>query len=184
MNATAKRVAGFGLLLALALVLGLIDRAIPLSALLGGAMVPGIKLGLANTVLLWAVWRTDPLSCGVLMLLKVVLSGLLYGSLSGMLYSLSGGALSLAVMLGLHALFGRAEKHAAAAVILTSVAGAMAHNTGQVLAAAAAVHTPALLKTYLPVLLLAGAVVGVLTGIVTDRVLRAVRPVGKGGDIL
>ena len=54
MNATTQKITRFGLLTALALVLGLMDRAIPLTALLGGA-APGIKLGLANTVLLYAV---------------------------------------------------------------------------------------------------------------------------------
>ena len=97
-NTSTKRIARFGLLTALALVLGLIDRAIPLTALLGGA-VPGIKLGLANTVLLYAVYLMDWQSCVLLMLTKVVLSGFLFGSLTAILYSLSGGVLSLAVML-------------------------------------------------------------------------------------
>ena len=98
MNASTKRIARFGLLTALALVLGLIDRAVPLTALLGGA-VPGIKLGLANTVLLYAVYLMDWKSCVLLMLTKVVLSGFLFGSLTAILYSLSGGVLSLLVML-------------------------------------------------------------------------------------
>ena len=98
MNKKTKKIALFGLLTALALVLGLMDRAIPLSALLGGA-VPGIKLGLANTVLLYAVYLMDWPSCILLMLTKVVLSGLIFGSLSAIWFSLAGGALSLAVML-------------------------------------------------------------------------------------
>ena len=53
MNSKTKRLAQYGLLTALALVLSYLDRAIPLSALLSG-MVPGIKLGLANTVLMYA----------------------------------------------------------------------------------------------------------------------------------
>ena len=98
MNKKTKKIALFGLLTALALVLGLMDRAIPLSALLGGA-VPGIKLGLANTVLLYAVYLMDWYSAVFLMLVKVVLSGFLFGSLTAILYSLSGGILSLLVML-------------------------------------------------------------------------------------
>ena len=98
MNASTKRIARFGLLTALALVLGLIDRAVPLTAILGGA-VPGIKLGLANTVLLYAVYLMGWKSCVLLMLTKVILSGLLFGSLTAILYSLSGGVLSLLVML-------------------------------------------------------------------------------------
>ena len=98
MNTATRKVAQFGLLTALALVLGLLDRAIPLTALLGGA-APGIKLGLANTVLLYAVYLMNWKSALFLMLTKVLLSGFLFGSLTAILYSLSGGILSLIVML-------------------------------------------------------------------------------------
>ena len=98
MNTTAQKIARFAMLTALSLVLGYFDRAIPLSALLGGA-VPGIKLGLANTVLLYGVYMMGWKDCILLMLAKVGLSGFLFGSLSAMLYSLAGGSLSLAVML-------------------------------------------------------------------------------------
>ena len=97
-DTTAKKVARFGLLVALSLVLGLMDRAIPLTWFLSGA-IPGIKLGLANTVLVYAVYLMDWGSCFLLMLAKVVLSGLIFGSLTAILYSLSGGLLSLLVML-------------------------------------------------------------------------------------
>ena len=218
MNERTKEIARFGLLTALALVLGLIDRAIPLTALLGGA-VPGIKLGLANTVLLYAVYLMNWQSCVLLMLTKVVLSGFLFGSLTAILYSLSGGVLSLAVMLlvrrkpaagalaaGILALAADtwlliqnprptgqrlwaviliAAAFAASVAVLilirkgiirgvigTSLAGAIAHNVGQVLMACAVLHTPQLLITYLPFLIGIGAAVGCLTGVVTERVLK------------
>ena len=98
MNSNAEKVARFGMLTALALVLGWLDRAIPVTWFLSGA-VPGIKLGLANTVLLYAVYLMDWKGCVLLMLAKVFLSGFMFGSMSAILYSLSGGALSLAVML-------------------------------------------------------------------------------------
>ena len=98
MNSTARRVARFGLLTALSLVLGWLDRAIPVTWFLSGA-VPGIKLGLANTVLLYAVYLMDWRGCVLLMLAKVFLSGFMFGSMSAILYSLAGGILSLAVML-------------------------------------------------------------------------------------
>ena len=212
MNRATQKIARFGLLTALALVLGLVDRAIPLTALLGGA-APGIKLGLANTVLLYAVYLMDWKSAVLLMLTKVLLSGFLFGSLTAILYSLSGGVLSLAVMLlfrkhpdrgaltgavlSLGAVIAMMAKNpnlrgqrlwytvliAAAflACVLfyaairkgkirgvpgTSVAGAVAHNIGQVLTAAAVLRTPQLLSFYLPVLIGVGAAVGSLTGIV------------------
>ena len=98
MNSNAGKVARFGMLTALALVLGWLDRAIPVTWFLSGA-VPGIKLGLANTVLLYAVYLMDWKGCVLLMLAKVFLSGFMFGSMSAILYSLCGGVLSLAVML-------------------------------------------------------------------------------------
>ena len=98
MNKGVQRITQFGLLTAMTLVLGLLDRAIPISAFLGSA-IPGIRLGLANTVLLYAVYLMEWKSCVLLMLTKVVLSGFLFGSVSSMMYSFAGGALSLAVML-------------------------------------------------------------------------------------
>ena len=98
MRPQTQRIARFGLLTALALILGLMDRAIPVSALLGGAL-PGVKLGLANTVLLYAVYLMDVKSCILLMLTKVLLSGFLFGSMSAIIYSLAGGVLSLTIML-------------------------------------------------------------------------------------
>ena len=221
MNRRTQMVARFGLLTALALVLGLLDRAIPLTALLGGT-APGIKLGLANTVLLYAVYLMDWQSAVFLMLVKVLLSGFLFGSLTAILYSLSGGVLSLLVMLAVRkrpaagALAAGLLAAAADAALLirnpqprgqrlwcviliaaaciacfitgaairkgkirgvpgTSIAGAIAHNIGQVLTASAVLGTPQLLTTYLPVLAGVGAAVGALTGIVAERVMYALR---------
>ena len=227
MNSTAQRVGRFGLLAALSLVLGYFDRAIPLSALLSGA-VPGIKLGLANTVLLYGVYMLDWRGCVLLMLTKVFLSGFMFGSMSAILYSLFGGVLSLATMLLIRrrpdwgalaiallalmsdvAILARNPRPrgqmlwctilialaCVAAVVVfvfirknpdygvmgTSLAGAVMHNVGQIIAAVWVMHTPQLLYTYLPVLVGIGAAVGGLTGFVAQRVFRALKvPVGNG----
>lgn len=227
MNSKAKIVARFGLLAALSLVLGYFDRAIPITWVLGGA-VPGIKLGLANTVLLYAVYLMDWKTCVALMLTKVFLSGFLFGSMSAILYSLSGGILSLITMLLVRKnpkagaltiaaltalsdafllyrnptpggqmllcviLIALACAAAAAAYIVTgrhpewsvmgtSLAGAVAHNVGQILMASRVLRTPQLLYTYLPVLVGVGALVGALTGFVAQRVFRALRINTLGG---
>lgn len=224
MNSTAGRVARFGLLTALSLVLGYFDKAIPVTWFLSGA-VPGIKLGLANTVLLYAVYLMDWRSCVLLMLAKVFLSGFMFGSMSAILYSLCGGALSLLVMLLVKrsprigalviaalaalsdilllmrnptprgqllwcvilialacvaavAVFIVIGKKPGWAVMGTSLAGAVAHNIGQILAASAMLRTPQLMFTYLPVLVGIGAVVGCLTGLVAQRVFKALRVAG------
>ena len=221
MNPKTQKIARFGLLTALALVLGLMDRAVPVSALLGG-FIPGVKLGLANTVLLYAVYLMDWQSCVLLMLTKVVLSGLIFGSLSAIWFSLAGGTLSLIVMLAVRrnpaaGALSMGILAVAAEILLvvnrttlkgqillfailigigaagcfiiwflirrgvlckvqgTSIAGAVAHNVGQIIAAWFVVRTPMLLNTYLPALIGVGILVGCLTGIVTDRVLKALR---------
>ena len=134
MRPQTQRIARFGLLTALALVLGLMDRAIPVSALLGGVL-PGIKLGLANTVLLYAVYLMDWKSSVILMLTKVVLSGFLFGSLSAIMYSLSGGVLSLLAMLLIRK---RPESGAFATIMMTAAAeiyllGRNPHPKGEML---------------------------------------------------
>lgn len=210
------KVARFGLLTALTLILSWLDR------LVAPDMLFGIKLGLANTVLLFALYTMTWEDCVLLMLVKVALSGFLFSSPTVMLYSLAGSSLSLAVMMlirkrpqwgALAALLAAAAVFiflqgagsagamdrtwnillagaaCAAALVVwilimtgkmsgvtgTSLAGAVAHNTGQVLVASLILRTPALLKSYLPVLVAIGGIVGCLTGIVAERVLAALR---------
>ena len=93
MTAQSKRVALCGLLLALMLVLGYVESLLP--AVSG---VPGIKLGLSNGVLIFAVYMLNVPTAFVLMGLKVALSGMLFGGVSAMIYAAAGGVLSLTVM--------------------------------------------------------------------------------------
>lgn len=84
-NKSAQRVAVSGLLTSLMLVLGLIERQFPLTA-----AIPGIKLGLANSVLLYALYMLGIKQSIVLMLLKALMSWVIYTNMSAMLYSLAG----------------------------------------------------------------------------------------------
>lgn len=107
------------MLTALALVLGYVEYLIPVAP-----AIPGIKLGLGNTVLLYAVYMGSPLEATMLMLAKVFLSSLLFGGgFSAMIYSLAGGVLSLIAMLTLC----RVPK---VGVLAVSAAGAVCHNLG------------------------------------------------------
>lgn len=156
------------LLTAAALVLGYIEGLFP--ALVPG--VPGIKLGLANTVLLYAVYLLPPGSAWALMLAKVVLSSALYAGFGTALFSLGGGVLSLGAMLLVRKLSGESVS-----VIAVSVLGAACHNLGQSLVFAAVGSARAALF-YLPYLLLAAIVTGALTGVVARYAMRAI-PGGK-----
>ena len=168
-NKSAQRVAVSGLLTSLMLVLGLIERQFPLTA-----AVPGIKLGLANSVLIYALYMLGIKQSVVLMLLKALMSWLIYTNMQAMFYSLAGGALSLLAMSALSRIKG-------VSVIGVSALGAVAFNVGQILMAVVMLNTPQLIVTYLPVLMVSGVVTGVLTGVVAQMVMKHLKVIGKKG---
>lgn len=163
-----KSIARFSLLCAMALVLGYFERFIPVAP-----GIPGVKLGLANTVLLYAVYLMGAKSAMLLMLAKVVLSGFLFAGLSGMLYSLAGGLLSLCVML----LLSRLKDDVG--IIGVSVGGAVSHNIGQIAVACMVVESRAVLG-YLPVLMISAVITGTLTGIAAKYAIAALQKAGLG----
>ena len=158
----ASAVAKLGLLTAVAIVLGYFEYLLPVTG------IPGVKLGLANTVLLYALYLIDVPSAILLMFLKVGLSGLLFGGPAAMLYSFAGGALSLFIMI-------LARKSKGLSVVGVSVLGAASHNIAQMTVACFVVETRAILA-YLPILLLAAAVTGTLTGLIARYSFKGLRP--------
>ena len=155
-----KRVTLCGLLLAMMLVLGWVEHLIPINA-----GIPGIKLGLSNGVLIFAVYMLDVPTAYILMVLKVVLSCAFLGNpASMMIYGLAGGLLSLTGMVllsrvkGLHC-------------VTVSMVGGALHNMGQVAAAMLMLHTPNLLY-YMAVLMAVGLACGLLTGVCANLVMK------------
>lgn len=163
---SASIIAKLGLLTAVAIVLGYFEYLLPVTG------IPGVKLGLANTVLLYALYLIDVPSAILLMLLKVGLSGLLFGGPAAMLYSLAGGVVSLCVMI-------LARKSKGLSIVGVSVLGAVSHNIAQMAVACFVVETRAILA-YLPILLLAAAVTGTLTGLIARYTFRGLRPKSAG----
>ncbi len=157
----AGKIARYGLLTGVMLVLGYVESLLP------AAGIPGIKLGLSNTVLLYALYFMGARGALLLGAAKVLLSGLLFGSPAALLYSAAGAALSLAAM----ALLSRAKE---VSVIGVSVSGAVAHNVGQCLVAALFVQPKAVLA-YLPVLLIAAVIAGLVTGVAAKYLLRYIK---------
>ena len=149
------------LLTAAALVLGYVESSFPVAGL------PGVKLGLSNTVLLYALYLMNWKCACVLMVLKVLLSGLLFGGPVAMMYSMAGGALSIAVMILL-------QRLRIFSIVGVSVCGAVCHNIGQILVACFVVKRQALLA-YLPVLLVSAVITGMLTGVVAKYVVKVMR---------
>ncbi len=144
---------------ALALIFSYIELLIPFEF-----GIPGAKLGLANLVIILVLYKTDWKEALLLSVVRIILSGFIFGSLSGILYSLSGGLISLAVM----ALLKRTDKFS---VIGVSMAGGVSHNMGQLFVAMLAVNTYAV-SYYLPVLIIAGLITGTLIGIAAREILK------------
>ena len=143
-NKKAHEVALSGLLFALAIVLSMAESAI--TPLLG--LAPGVKIGLANIVVMYAVFFMGARQALLLVVLKALFTLLTRGPVAGLL-SLCGGLLSLGVMWALYHL-----PHRPTWFIL-SVCGAVAHNLGQ-LAGASVVLSSRLALGYAPVLLVSG----------------------------
>ena len=154
-----KSLALGAMFLSIMMVLGYIERMIPVGS------IPGIKLGLSNSVLLLSLyWLGIPFSF-LLMLAKVLLSGFLYGNPIAMQYALAGGLLSmLGMMLMIYVLKGVSP-------IGAGVVGAVLHNVGQVLVAMLQLQTQNLVY-YMAVLMVAGVVTGFLTGSIASQLMR------------
>lgn len=159
-NRKAERTARFGMFVALAMIMSYIETLIPVSP-----GIPGIKLGLANLVTMVCLFTEGILPAAAVSLVRIVLVGLTFGSLSSMIYSLAGGILSLVSMIAAKksGLFGRTG---------VSVIGGVMHNAGQLTAAALVVEN-AQIFWYFPVLMASGiftgAVIGLLAGLVIER---------------
>ena len=156
----ASKVAQYGLLTALALVLSYLESLVP------PLWVPGVKLGLPNLAVVFALYRLGFKDACAISLVRVVLVALLFGNGAGLAYSIAGAALSLALM----GLLKRTGKFSSVGV---SVAGGVAHNAGQILVAMALLETSRL-AWYLPVLWISGMIAGVLVGIVSGVLVKRV----------
>ena len=159
-DSVAQRIALLAMMTALAFVLSWIERLFPPIA---GA-VPGIKLGLANVVVLIMLYYRGFRQAFVVSLVRVLAVGFVFANLIAMFYSLAGGLLSLCVM-------ALARQTRWFSPVGVSVAGGVSHNVGQILLAMLILRST-LLASYLPALLVAGAITGVATGVVATGVLR------------
>ena len=152
-----KRLTLSALLVTVMLMLGYVESLIPTG-------VPGIKLGLSNSVLILAIcWLGVP-NAFLLMLVKVFLSGFLFSGVSAILYALAGGVLSMLTMILLLRV-GRFHP------VATAMGGAVMHNVGQVLMAMWILRTKQLLY-YMAVLMLVGLATGFVTGMIASVLLR------------
>ena len=156
-----KKLAVAALLTALALVLSYLEALVPLSI-----AVPGVKLGLPNLVVIFALYRLRPRTAALISLLRVVLVSVLFGSALSLAYSAAGAVLSFLVMFCL-------KKSGIFGCVGVSVAGAVSHNLAQILTAALLLETGRL-AWYFPVLCLSGTVAGICIGLVSALLVKRV----------
>ena len=154
-----RKIARIGLLVALAMILSYVESLIP-----AFVAVPGVKVGLANIVVIFALYTLGPVEALTVSLLRVILSSFLFGSVLSLLYSLSGALLSLGGMIVM-------KKLKIFSTLVVSVTGGVLHNVGQILVACLVLETDVLLY-YLPVLILSGVVTGAVIGIIGSLVIK------------
>ncbi len=156
----AIKMAFYGMLIALAFIFSYIEVLIPFNF-----GIPGIKLGLANIVVLTALYTFGAKDAFIISCIRILLVGLTFGNLFSMLYSIAGGLLSWAIMCLLKRIKGFS-------IIGVSIAGGISHNVGQIVVAAIVLKTIAL-AYYLPFLLIAGIITGLLIGILGHIIIKA-----------
>lgn len=149
------------LLIALSIVLGIIEGMLPVPFI-----APGAKLGLANIVTVIALYTLSITEVMTIVLLRTILTALFTGSISSFLYSFLGGLLSLFSMYVVLRVFKRRVS-----TVGVSITGAVFHNIGQVLVAAAVIQSFNIVL-YLPLLLIVGAGTGMFVGFTSGFLLR------------
>lgn len=148
---------------ALALIFSYVETLIPISF-----GIPGVKLGLANLIIVIALFKLKLKETYLLSVVRILLSGFLFGNYFSIIYSLAGALLSLSVM----ALLKRAGGFS---IIGISIAGGVFHNIGQLFVAMAVVEMFQA-AYYVPVLLVAGLLTGCLIGILAQEMLKRLVP--------
>lgn len=149
------------ILASVAIVLGYVESLLPVPI-----AIPGIKWGFGNIVILGALYLLDTRYAFFIMLVKVMASVLLFMSPSAFLYSLSGGVLSVLIMVILK----KSDLH----IINVSVSGGIFHNIGQLFMASLVMRTFGVFY-YLPVLIISGAVSAVVNGVLTGIILKRIK---------
>ena len=155
------KVAYFGMFTALALIFSYVESLIPISF-----GIPGIKLGVANLMTIVALYRIGTKEAYCLSVLRILLSGLMFGNLFSIVYSLAGGMLSLLIMVLL-------KKTNQFSVIGVSIAGGTFHNIGQLIVAMIVLESGSIFH-YFPVLIIAGMLTGFVIGLISSETMRRI----------
>lgn len=161
-----KKLTQLAMLTGVALIIFIVELQIP-----NPFPIPGIKLGLANIITVYAIYNYRAGEVMMLVFTRIFLAAMFSGNMMALLYSLSGSVLCLAGMLILKRIID--EKH----IWIASVFGAVLHNIGQIAVAVIIMGFGVL--AYLPFLLVSGCLAGAFTGGCAQMVVHRIRI--KGG---
>ena len=135
------------------------------------AMVPGVKIGLANIVTVFLLYTLGIRAAGAVSLIRVLLSALLFGNVQSLIFALSGALLSFVVMI--------VAKHLLPfGTVGVSVLGAIAHNAGQIIAAVIVMQTVGVAYYFIPLVIsgtLGGVLVGIVAAVITARLEKVIK---------
>lgn len=154
-----KKIAYYGLLIAVAFVLSYLESLIPVFV-----SVPGIKLGLTNLVVLLAMEYFGYKEAFGINMIRILLVGFTFGNGFSLIYSLAGGMLSFLIMV----LLKKSKRFSLAGI---SVSGGVSHNIAQILVAAVILDSHALFY-YLPILLISGTFAGLVIGLICSEIIK------------
>ncbi len=155
-----------GVFIALAMILSYLESLIPINV-----AVPGVKLGIANLVTIIALQRLGFKPTVIISVGRIILSGILFGNVTVIIYSLAGAFLSIAVMY----LMTHIKLFTTTGV---SIGGAIAHNLGQLIVAAIVMENVNILY-YMAVLAITGTIAGAVIGILAAYIMKNISFSGK-----
>ena len=161
-----RKLTRMALLTAIALTIFMIEAQIP--ALVP---IPGVKLGLANIVTVFAVFTMGSKEGAMILAARIFLGAVFAGNFSTIFYSAAGGACAILVTIGLKRILTKNQLWVAGAL------GAVAHSIGQMAVAVAMTGTPGLL-VYLPVMILCGVITGLFTGLCAQFLVKRGKEIG------
>ena len=176
---STRKLTTIAVLVALAIVLHLFEALIPIPF-----PIPGVKLGLANIVTLLALVLFDFKTALTIAFMRTVLGSLLSGTLFNIAFFLSfSGAIAATCVMAILLYLGKSLSfHSRFSLLGLSVAGAAAHNLGQLAMAALLIKHSGIFY-YLPVMLLSSIPTGILTGLLLRELLKYLKVSGQLDEI-
>lgn len=154
----AKRIATDAVLTTIALAIFIVELQIPTLV-----PIPGIKLGLANIITVFAIFRLKKTDAAMILFLRILLGAMFSGNMLAIMYSLAGGLLCYLSMLFISKILTERQ------IFVASIIGAIAHNIGQILIAFLITQSVGIFY-YLPVLIISAIITGLFTGLCAQYV--------------